>query len=426
MQAPPHPPIKDEDEAPIPPETVSNAANMTASNSLNMNPTEVNEAPIPPETVSNSLNMNPIEEPEAIIPMEIVSSGSATTTITVAARRTAPNRTESWYIPPPTPPRRSTRQRQLPGFYTSPPQDDDMPAARKKRRLEEYLPTIRSRTRSTTIDEAARKTASHGVSEGHSPSAVDDDGDDDTNADADPVSDTQANDGATGSWTLEEDAKLTSAVANTDTCKKKRGKVYKTDWPAISALVPSRTLKQCQNRWHNGLNPSIALAAGHEGKWTEDEDSNLKDAVQTHGGKNWGAVASLVPSRTKKQCWSRWHDALNPSIALAAGREGKWTQDEDSKLKDSVQTHGGKNWKEIAVLVPGRTRIQCRDRWKDGLDPSINRANRRTGKWAEDEANKLKDAVQTHGGNNWAEIAALVPGRTAKQCGDRWKNNRST
>jgi hypothetical protein len=38
----------------------------------------------------------------------------------------------------------------------------------------------------------------------------------------------------------------------------------------------------------------------------------------------------------------------------------------------------------------------------------------RTGKWAEDEDIKLKDAVETHGGNNWGAIAALVPGRTKR------------
>jgi hypothetical protein len=40
-------------------------------------------------------------------------------------------------------------------------------------------------------------------------------------------------------WTLDEDAKLTRAVANT--AKKMWGKEYKTNWPAISELIPGRT-----------------------------------------------------------------------------------------------------------------------------------------------------------------------------------------
>jgi hypothetical protein len=76
------------------------------------------------------------------------------------------------------------------------------------------------------------------------------------------------------------------------------------------------------------------------GKWSEDEDIKLKDAVQMHGGKKWGAIAALVPGRTKIQCCSRWHDALDPSIDRATGRTGKWAEYEDIKLKDAVQTNG--------------------------------------------------------------------------------------
>jgi hypothetical protein len=107
--------------------------------------------------------------------------------------------------------------------------DDDIPA-RKKPRPEEPLPT--------TTDEASRKTAAPDISSGF-PSAVADN----NIINADPiVTDTQPNGGATrvtGSWTLEEDAKLTSAVKNNS--KKRWGKDYKTNWDAVTALVPGRT-----------------------------------------------------------------------------------------------------------------------------------------------------------------------------------------
>jgi myb proto-oncogene protein len=90
------------------------------------------------------------------------------------------------------------------------------------------------------------------------------------------------------------------------------------------------------------LKPSIALTAGHKGKWTTVEDSKLKDAVQTRGDKDWAAISALVPGRTKGQCNSRWHKTFHPSIILMAGRAGKWAKDEDSTLKDAVQTKGVK------------------------------------------------------------------------------------
>jgi hypothetical protein len=355
--------------------------------------------------------------------------------------------------------------------------------------------------------EAAKTTASPDVAKALPP-PVDDDADDaddvaddDDVANTDSVADTQSNPratGATGIWTRVEDAELTSSVANTR--KKKYGLKYVKDWAAIAALVPSRTSRQCQNRWHDFLYPSTALADRREGPWTEDEDSKLKNSlqmhsgcsrkdwvaisalvpgrtisqcrnrsqtsklsravftysshaaeethipiaattasarvglwtedednklkgsIQKHGGKDWAAIAALVPGRTRTSCHRRWHDFLHPSIALAAGREGPWTEDEDSKLKDAVQLYGGRDWAAIAALVPGRKRISCQHRWHAFLHPTIALAAGREGLWAEDEDSKLKDAVQLHGGRDWAAIAALVPGRTKRQCSCRWQS----
>jgi myb proto-oncogene protein len=152
-----------------------------------------------------------------------------------------------------------------------------------------------------------------------------------------------------------------------------------------------------------------------------DEDSKLKDAVQTHGVNDWKEIAALVPGRTKEQCRDRWNNTLDPRIDRANERTRKWAEDEDSKLVDAVQTHGGKSWGAIAALVPGRTEKQCHNRWKDVLDPSIDRASGRKGEWTAVENSKLKDAVQTHGDKNWGAISMQVPGRTRKQCFDRWR-----
>jgi hypothetical protein len=280
--------------------------------------------------------------------------------------------------------------------------------ARKKPRLEKPLPT--------TTDEASRETASPDVSERLDPPTTDND---DANVNADPVTDTQPDAGATGSWTLKEDASLTRAVANTS--KKKWGNEYKTDWPAISELILGRTRTQCRKRWKNALDPSIDRANQRTGKWAEDEDIKLKDAVQTHGSKNWGAICALFPGRTRTQCYRRWCDALDPGINRANARTDKWAEDEDIKLKDAVQTHGGKNWGAITVLVPGRTKIQCSNRWHAILDTNIDPTTARASKWTAEEDKKLNDALVTHGGKGWVTISAQVPGRTRKQCCERWR-----
>jgi hypothetical protein len=216
--------------------------------------------------------------------------------------------------------------------------------------------------------------------------------------------------GRTGKWTALEDSKLKEAVGTHG------GK----NWDKIAALVPGRAQIQCRSRWHNALDANLDQLPGRTGTWAEDEIIKLKAAVQTHGDKNWSAVAALVPGRTRNQCLSRWKNVLDPNVNEASGCTGKWSEDEDIKLKDAVETHGGKDWYKIALLVPGRTQKHCSSRWHDVLDPSIDRANGRAGKWTLDEDIKLKDAVETYGGKNWDEISALIPGRTRKQCSSRW------
>jgi hypothetical protein len=244
-------------------------------------------------------------------------------------------------------------------------------------------------------------------------------------ADSVPVMNTQLNTrtartaGVPRRWTPEEDAKLTSAI--TDTFKKKWGKEYKNDWVAIAARVPGRTKVQCSSRWRDALDPSIGSTTARAGSWTEDEDKMLKDAVRAHDGKNWAAIAALVLGRTKKQCISRWHDTLVSKIDPTTARTGTWTAAEDKMLKDAVLAHGGKNWGAIAARVPGRTKVQCTGRWRDALDPSIGSTTARAGSWTEDEDKMLKDAVPTHGGKHWGAIAELVPGRTKVQCRNRWR-----
>jgi hypothetical protein len=119
----------------------------------------------------------------------------------------------------------------------SSPQAAAIPA-KKKPRLEEPF--------SASTDEAAANISSPDTAvrlpaAAAAAAAVD-------HADADPVTDSQLNGGAstwaTAYWAPEEDVKLTNAVANT--FKKKWGNEYKIDWVAVAAQVPGRDEKP---RW---------------------------------------------------------------------------------------------------------------------------------------------------------------------------------
>ena len=48
---------------------------------------------------------------------------------------------------------------------------------------------------------------------------------------------------------------------------------------------------------------------------------------------------------------------------------GKWGWHEDRALFAAVEAHG-EAWAQVARLVQGRTRKQCRDRWQVHTQPS--------------------------------------------------------
>jgi hypothetical protein len=63
--------------------------------------------------------------------------------------------------------------------------------------------------------------------------------------------------------------------------------------------------------------------------------------------------------------------------------------------------------------VPGRSGKQCRERWNDHLDPSINQ-----GEWQHEEDAKLIE-LQRQLGNKWSEISRSMPGRLPSKIKER-------
>lgn len=78
--------------------------------------------------------------------------------------------------------------------------------------------------------------------------------------------------------------------------------------------------------------------------------------------------------------------------------------------------HAGSDvdWKAIAINLPGHSAVQCPEHWTEVLDPSINRAH-----WTSDELGQL---AKLHDQNriSWAAISKQMPGRTVKQCRNKW------
>ncbi|CAH8370296.1 unnamed protein product [Eruca vesicaria subsp. sativa] len=200
-----------------------------------------------------------------------------------------------------------------------------------------------------------------------------------------------------GPWTAEEENNLRLIIQE---------KGF-TDWLDIAdSLGTNRTPFQCLARYQRSLNADILRK-----EWTPEEDDQLRAAVELYGEKDWQTVANALEGRAGTQCSNRWKKTLHPTRT----RVGKFSPEEEKRLKVAVTLFGAQNWHKIARFVPGRTATQCREKWANCLDPNVNH-----GKWTKEEDAKLREAMAEHEVGNWSKIASHVPRRTDNQCRRRW------
>lgn len=92
----------------------------------------------------------------------------------------------------------------------------------------------------------------------------------------------------------------------------------------------------------------------------------------------------------------------------------KFTQEEDDKLKELVEKMGSRKWESIAKEMPGRTGRQCRDRYQNYLTPGFF-----NGQWSSEEDYMLRLKYMELG-PQWSKISLFFKSRSPNSLKNRW------
>jgi hypothetical protein len=93
--------------------------------------------------------------------------------------------------------------------------------------------------------------------------------------------------------------------------------------------------------------------------------------------------------------------------------KAKFGPAEDSLLTAAVRALGTSNWSDIAMAVPGRSGRQCRERWNNYVNPNLNK-----GQWTSSEDTLLLEKFGELG-SKWRVIAGFFHRRAKNDVRNR-------
>ncbi|KAF2502487.1 hypothetical protein BU16DRAFT_449227 [Lophium mytilinum] len=96
------------------------------------------------------------------------------------------------------------------------------------------------------------------------------------------------------------------------------------------------------------------------GPWSQHEDAWLVSLVHRNGPHNWVRISQEIQTRSPKQCRERFHQNLKPTL------NHEPISPEEGELIERLVQEMGKRWAEIARRLKGRSDNAVKNWWNGG------------------------------------------------------------
>jgi len=262
-----------------------------------------------------------------------------------------------------------------------------------------------------------------------------------------------------------------------DTSTKPSPAVWTMEEEHVAKFLHGQTAPAFAAQFQRHIQPNLFAPYRANRHWTAREDTILEEKCKL--GMSWRDVAEYLPGRDKASCTYRFNhnilprmEAMEPPYTpltaesigfkhkdiakyppgqtpLGACRDGLrhaemhrglscapqhthviWTDKEDCILEEKRKL--GMPWREVAEFLPGRTGATCAYRYNRHLLPRIkatasssdipvNATDSSIPQWTAKEDGILQDKRSF--GLEYKDIAAFLPGRTEKDCEDRFRRH---
>ncbi|MCJ1257236.1 hypothetical protein MMC24_005061 [Lignoscripta atroalba] len=115
------------------------------------------------------------------------------------------------------------------------------------------------------------------------------------------------------------------------------------------------------------------MAPHKRGPWSQHEDQWLLQLVQSQGAHNWVRISHIIATRSPKQCRERFHQNLKPSL------NHEPITPEEGIIIERLVGEMGKRWAEIARRLRGRSDNAVKNWWNGGMNRRRRLVGRREG-----------------------------------------------